>query len=149
MQGRTYKYMEKEPLFPFGFGLSYTTFEYADLKLSCTEVEKGQSIQAECTLSNTGRFAAEEVVQLYVSDIKASVAVPNFALQTFKRIHLAPGAKETVKFEITPDMMQIVNASGEKVLEPGQFRVFIGGASPMSRSKSLGATLLSKEFTVQ
>lgn len=149
MQGRTYKYMEKEPLFPFGFGLSYTTFEYADMKLSCTEVEKGQSIQAECTLSNTGRFAAEEVVQLYVSDIKASVAVPNFALQTFKRIHLAPGAKETVKFEITPDMMQIVNASGEKVLEPGQFRVFIGGASPMSRSKSLGATLLSKEFTVQ
>lgn len=149
MQGRTYKYMEKEPLFPFGFGLSYTEFEYADLTLSRTEVKKGQSIQAEFTLSNTGRFVAEEVVQLYVSDVEASVAVPNFALQAFTRIHLEPGQKETVTFEITPDMMHIVNAAGDKVLEPGRFRVFIGGASPMSRSKSLGAKILSKEFTVQ
>ena len=77
------------------------------------------------------------------------MAVPNFALQTFTRIHLEPGVKETVKFEITPDMMHIVNAAGDKVLEPGRFRVFIGGASPMSRSKSLGAKILSKEFTVQ
>ena len=139
MKNRTYRYMTEKPLYPFGFGLSYTTFKYSGLKLSGESVKKGGALSAAVTVKNTGKRAGEEVVQLYVSDNRASVAVPRWALKSFTRVALKPGASKTVRFAITPDMLELFNAKGEAVLEPGSFTVRIGGSSPGKRSGELGA----------
>lgn len=140
MKGRTYRYMKAEPMFPFGFGLSYTTFTYSNLKLSKATVEKSQSLEAELTVSNTGKVASDEVVQLYLTHLPGGENVPVYSLKGFKRIHLAAGASQKVKFEITPDMMKEVNEDGESVLNNGEIKVSIGGSLPSQRSQELGAT---------
>jgi beta-glucosidase len=139
MEGRTYRYMKEEPMYPFGFGLSYAQFEYSAPQLSSRRIRKNQSAEVEVTLSNTGAQAAEEVVQLYISDVKASVAVPLYALKGFKRISLEPGESQTVAFTISPDMLELINDNGERVLEKGDFKIYIGGSSPGNRSRQLGA----------
>ena len=140
MQGRTYRYMEKEPFLPFGFGLSYTTFEYSDLELDDDRVKSGDSIIASVTVTNTGEMAAEEVVEMYIKDMQASVVVPMYSLKGFQRVSLQPDESKTVSFEIRPELMQIVNDDGERVIEKGQFTVYIGGSLPSQRSLDLGAT---------
>ena len=141
MIGRTYRYMEKEPLFPFGFGLSYTTFKYSDLKLSTKEVERGKSVTVEVIITNTGKVKAEEVVQLYITDLKASTRVPFYSLKGFQRVQLTPGENKKVTFEITPELMQMVNDEGKRVIEKGEFKVILGSACPVQRSVDLGAAL--------
>ncbi|MCB0587609.1 MAG: glycoside hydrolase family 3 C-terminal domain-containing protein, partial [Phaeodactylibacter sp.] len=139
MANRTYRYAEKEPLFPFGFGLSYTSFLFSDVSLSKAEINSTESTKAVTTVTNTGKYPAEEVVQLYITDLKASVATPHFALKGFRRVALAPGESREVSFEINPDMLKVVNEEGEKVLEPGEFQISIGGSVPSQRSIELGA----------
>ncbi|MFW6227189.1 MAG: glycoside hydrolase family 3 C-terminal domain-containing protein, partial [Bacteroidota bacterium] len=139
MTGRTYKYMEKEPLFPFGFGLSYTDFEYSGLRLNNKKIKSGDPVIAELTLKNTGKYDAEEVIQLYISDLKASVRVPNFDMKQITRVHLKSGESKKLKIKITPEMMKIVNNDGEKMLEPGKFKLYVGGSSPLDCSRKLGA----------
>ncbi len=139
MTGRTYRYMTEEPLYPFGFGLGYTKFEYSDIRLDDTNIEQGESIQARATLKNVGEYYGEEVAQLYLSDLEASVETPVNALKGFQRIRLQPGQQRTVIFTITPEMMSIVDESGNSVLEPGQFKITIGGCSPGTRGVELGA----------
>lgn len=139
MEGRTYRYMDAEPLYPFGFGLSYTTFEYSDIHLGSTSIQPDASTTVEATIKNTGDRASDEVVQLYVKDMKASVRVPNESLKGFKRIHLKAGESARVNFKITPDMLKLVNNEGKRVLEPGDFKIFVGGAVPTQRSRELGA----------
>jgi beta-glucosidase len=139
MAGRTYRYMEKEPLFPFGFGLSYSSFAYGDLSLSSSSIDDTESVTVSATVTNTGEYAAEEVVQLYISDLSASVEVPRYALRGFQRVALQPGASQKVSFEITPKDLQLVNEDGERVLEPGDFRISVGGSVPSERSLELGA----------
>lgn len=139
LANRTYRYMEAEPLFPFGFGLSYTTFTYSGLKLSGSQVASGEAVSVEVTVTNTGDSRSDEVVQLYLADSEASVAVPRYALKGFQRISLWPGAVKSVHFEITPEMMQLVNMEGEKILEPGRFKVYVGGSTPSARSLALGS----------
>jgi len=139
MTGRTYRYMTEEPLYPFGFGLGYTKFEYSDIRLDDTNIEQGDSLQARATLKNVGEYYGEEVAQLYLSDLEASVETPVNALKGFQRIRLQPGQQRTVIFTITPEMMSIVDESGNSVLEPGQFKITIGGCSPGTRGVELGA----------
>jgi beta-glucosidase len=139
MEGRTYRYMSAEPLYPFGFGLSYTTFEYSDISLASNSIAQNESTTVEATITNTGDVAAEEVVQLYIRDLEASVKVPLQSLKEFKRVKVEPGASVPVQFEITPDMLKLVNEEGERVLEPGQFEIIIGGSAPIQRSRELGA----------
>lgn len=139
MKGRTYRYMEKEPLFPFGFGLSYTTFEYGELKLKRKEIKEGESIKAQLTVSNTGWIEAEEVVQLYITHLQASAQTPLYSLKGFKRISLKPGGQKKVSFEIKPAMMKRVNEKGGRVLQKGDFKITIAGACPSARSVALGA----------
>ena len=139
MVGRTYRYMDVDPLFPFGFGLSYTTFAYSDISLDQPSVQAGESVTASITVTNTGNMAGEEVVQLYIRDNQASVRVPNSSLKGFKRISLKPGESKTVSFNVTQDLLELVNVQGERVLESGDFTVFIGGTSPLQRSLELGA----------
>ena len=139
MTGRTYRYATQEPLYPFGFGLSYTTFAYGDLGLPAQAVVAGESAPASVTLTNTGAMAAEEVVQVYLSDLEASVEVPYQSLVAMRRVYLRPGESQELRFTITPEMMMLVNDEGKQVLEPGAFRLTIGGCSPGARGVALGA----------
>ena len=139
MKGRTYRYMTEEPLYPFGFGLSYARFNYSDIKLSSSILQKDQSVEVEVKVTNTGSVAGEEVIQLYITDIEASTRTPLYALKGIKRLSVRPGASENVKFIITPEMLMLVNEKGVSVLEPGDFKISIGGSLPGTRSEALGA----------
>jgi beta-glucosidase len=139
MAGRTYRYMTEEPLYPFGFGLSYGRFEYGPITLSAAKVARGETTVCEVVVTNRGEQAGEEVAQLYVTDDEASCARPRWALKGFERVCLEPGAARTVRFEITPEMMALVAEDGRPVLEPGTFTVRVGGSSPGARSEALGA----------
>jgi beta-glucosidase len=138
MNGRTYKYMDEAPMYPFGYGLSYTQFEYSDVQLNKNEVKRGNSLTATATVTNTGDKQAEEVVQLYVSDVETSVDAPKYQLYGVKRVSIEAGASEEIQFEITPGMMELVNTDGERVLEKGEFRIYIGGSTPHERNVELG-----------
>lgn len=140
MEGRTYRYMEQEPLYPFGFGLSYTEFEYSDIELSSESLREGDSVTAKATVTNVGDFESDEVVQLYISDLEASVRVPIHSLKGAERISLSPGESTEVEFEINSELLKLVNEEGEKQLEPGEFEIKIGGGVPTERSKELGAS---------
>jgi len=148
MAGRTYRYMTEEPAYPFGFGLSYTRFEYGDLRMPA-KIKAGESLTAQVTLANAGDVAAEEVVQVYLSDLEASTVVPLHKLIAFQRVPLAPGESRALTFTIGADAMHFINDAGESQLEPGRFRLTIGGCSPGARGQDLGApTPAVGEFSV-
>ena len=115
-----------DPLFPFGFGLSYTTFSYGPLTLSSNSMTETGSITASVTVTNTGDYAGAEVVQLYIRDMVGSIARPVQELKDFARIHLQPGDSRTVTFNITPDKLKFYNSDYDFVLEPGDFEVMVG-----------------------
>lgn len=139
MAGRTYRYSTAEPLYPFGFGLSYTQFAYSGLTLAKETVEAGEALPIRFTLANTGQGEAEEVAQVYLSDLEASVPVPIHSLIGFQRVRLAPGESKTLEFTVTPEMMMLFDDDGRQRLEPGQFRLTVGGCSPGARGLALGA----------
>lgn len=139
MKGRTYRYMTQEPLYPFGFGLSYSSFEYSDLKLNQAMIKAGESLEVSLTVKNSGDLSAAEVVQFYISDMQASAIVPLSHLIGFERVELEAGLSRTVKLSITPEMMSFFNEDGMLTLEPGEFRVEVGGCSPGKRGQQLGA----------
>lgn len=140
MKGRTYRYMNAEPLYPFGFGLSYTSFQYSKPVLSNTTVNAGQSSAVSVTVTNSGKKAGEEVVQLYLTHTDGPADKPLYALKGFKRVQLNPGASTEVKFTLTPDMLKLVNDAGESVTVPGKIKISIGGSLPGKRSEELGAS---------
>lgn len=139
MTGRTYRYMTEEPLYPFGFGLSYSRFAYSDLKLEKQALAPGASLSFSFSVRNVGERPAAEVTQFYLSDLQASTIVPIHHLVGFERVTLAPGEHRTLKFTLTPEMMSFYNEEGELTLESGEFRLEIGGCSPGHRGKALGA----------
>ena len=146
MANRTYRYFQDEPLYPFGYGLSYTTFKYKDLRLTPGSIQAGENIQVQVTVENTGELPGDEVVQLYLTDLEASVPVPLRSLQGFERIHLTPGEEKTVSFTLTPYQMALVDYNGQRVVEPGRFLVVVGGKQPDSKGNG---EVVSGEFTVQ
>jgi len=137
MANRTYRYFKGEALYPFGFGLSYTNFKYSNLKLSKGSVRNNESLQAEVTVTNTGKYKGDEVVQLYVSHGGVDFA-PLSALKNFKRITVAPGASQKVTFTITPDLLTLVNTNGAAVFIPGKTKIIISGCSPVRQAERLG-----------
>jgi beta-glucosidase len=137
MQGRTYRYLEKEPLYPFGFGLSYTRFDYADLALSKTSMTAADTVEVSATVTNAGSRRGDEVVELYVKDLDASCTVPHHDLRGFERITLAPGESREVAFELDARALSLIDEQGRRVLEPGRFRITLGGSQPDSRSVAL------------
>jgi beta-glucosidase len=139
MQGRTYRYMTEEPLYPFGFGLSYSCFEYLDLQLEKTEIVPGDSINVNVTLHNSGAVDAAEVIQFYLSDLQTSTVVPLHHLVGFERVKLKAGQSGKLEFTLTAEMMSFYNDDGKLTLEPGQFRLEVGGCSPGKRGQDLGA----------
>ena len=139
MAGRTYRYMTKDPMYPFGFGLSYSPFSYEATDVDILSINAGEEINIEVTVSNKGELAGEEVVQLYVTDLEASVDMPFSSLKGFQRVYLEPGESKQVSFRVNEKMLQMVNEEGKFILEPGEFKITIGGSSPGSRSLELGA----------
>ena len=139
MKGRTYRYMTEEPLYPFGFGLSYSSFKYSDLQLEKEYIASGDSLNLSLLVQNNGDLTAAEVIQFYLSDVDASTTVPLHHLIGFKRIELSPGENQKVTFSITPEMMSFFNNDGKLSLEPGEFRLEVGGCSPGKRGQDLGA----------
>ncbi len=149
MAGRTYRYMTEEPLYPFGFGLSYSRFEYSDLALEMPEVKAGDSLGVRVRVTNTGERAAEEVAQYYLKDMEASAIVPLHHLVGFERISLQPGESRVLQFTLTPQMMSFFDQDGKLTLEAGEFHLEIGGCSPGKRGLELGApTPVSARFQV-
>ena len=132
MAGRTYRFFEGEPLFHFGFGLSYTTFDYSDLEVTPSTLSGGESVRVSATVTNCGDMAGDEVVQLYVTDDEASAPVPLRQLQGFTRIHLEPGKSRPVSFTLQPSQMACYTEEGKQVVEPGQFTVSVGGGQPVA-----------------
>ncbi len=139
MAGRTYRYMAQEPLYPFGFGLSYSRFEYTNLIPENSTVRAGENLSVSVELSNVGKCAAAEVAQLYLTDLEASASVPLHHLVGFERLLLQPGESRTVQFTLTPEMMSFFDEQGKLKLEAGAFRLQVGGCSPGRRGLELGA----------
>jgi len=139
MNGRTYRYMTAEPLYPFGFGLSYSKFDYSELQLDKRNLALGDSLNISLTLTNCGASDSAEVAQFYLRDLHASTLVPLHHLIGFERVNLKAGESKTLKFTITPEMMSFYNDDGKLTLEPGEFKLEVGGCSPSQRGQELGA----------
>jgi len=129
MSGQTYRYFKGKPLYPFGYGLSYTSFKYDNLQVAETH-KVGDTVKVSVNVKNIGESAGDEVVQLYVSNLNASVAVPVRSLKGFRRIHLLPGEVKTVEFSIPPHAFSIINDKNEREVLPGQFEISVGGRQP-------------------
>jgi len=127
-RGDDYNNLTGQPLFPFGFGLSYTTFEYGNLDISKKSIPATDSMQISFTVRNTGKVAGDEVVQLYLRDELASVVRPIIELKAFKRITLKPGEATMVTFTVTPEMLSMLDVNLKKVVEPGDFRIMVGSS---------------------
>lgn len=120
---------DNRPKYPFGYGMSYTSFKYTDLKIDKTKLKSGDSVQVSLTLTNTGKFAGEEIVQLYLRDYVASVVRPLKELKGFDKVSLAPGERKEIHFVINKDKLSFYNQKLEWVTEPGKFKVMIGASS--------------------
>ncbi len=129
MKGRTYRFFTGEPLYPFGYGLSYTTFTYSGLALP-SSAGAGEKINVRCTVTNSGKVSGEEVVQLYLTDEKASTPRPARQLEGFRRISLMPGESKEVEFTLEPRQFSIINNKDKRVIEPGYFTISVGGKQP-------------------
>ena len=126
---KEYLFLEKGPLYPFGFGLSYADFNYSDIKISSTEITPNSELEVTVVVTNSGKMKAKEVVQMYIKDEIGSVTRPDKELKGFEKIELNPGESKTVSFKITPKMLEFTGLKMEKVLEPGDYTVKIGTSS--------------------
>jgi len=127
-RGDDYNNLTGQPLFPFGYGLSYTTFNYSDLKFSEKKIFADSKTIASCKVKNNGKYAGEEVVQLYIRDLLASVSQPIIALKGFQKIYLQPGETKEVIFTIAPEQLKMLDKDMKWVVEPGDFRIMIGAS---------------------
>jgi beta-glucosidase len=129
MDGRTYRYFGGQSLFPFGHGLSYTSFAYSDLELPET-VQPGSDVQLSVTVENTGSVSGEEVVQLYLTDLEASAPVPIRSLVGLQRVFLQSGEQRRLSFVLTTRQLSLIDEQAERVVQPGLFEVSVGGKQP-------------------
>jgi beta-glucosidase len=136
MANRTYRYFAGKPLYPFGYGLSYTTFKYSDLSVTTPSVAAGQPVCADVTVANSGSKAGDEVVQVYIKfpDVKGA---PKIALRGFQRIHLEPGASQKVHFDLKDRDLVMVTDDGSPIIAAGDYSISIGGGQPDTTAPSL------------
>lgn len=139
MRNRTYRYIKEEPLYPFGYGLSYTSFNFTNIELSTDILSTSNidDISVTVEVENTGELEGDEVVQLYIEDLEASCLVPNWQLKGFKRIKLKPREKQQVSFTIKSRYLALIDEEGKCKLEPGRFKIYLGGQQPDRRSEIL------------
>jgi beta-glucosidase len=147
MENRTYRYFRGEPLYAFGHGLSYTTFTYSNLELSADVIARDETLTISADVQNTGDLAGDEVVQLYISNLTASVPTPIRQLAGFERIHLGPGQTKRIAFTLTPRQLSVINDEGQRVVEPSEFQIAVGGRQPAADSTA-ESKVLTTTFTV-
>jgi beta-glucosidase len=133
--------LDPAPLFPFGHGLSYTRFDYSDLRLSAAAIDPGGSLDVRVDVRNGGSRAGKETVQLYLRDLVSSVSTPVLQLRGFRKVALDPGASVTVTFTLTPADLSLYDEGLKRVVEPGEFEVMIGASAADTR--------LSRRFEVR
>ncbi len=136
MKGRTYRYFEGTPLFPFGYGLSYTRFSYSDLKVPASAMAAGETIPVDVKVTNSGKLDGDEVVQLYLSFPQVDGA-PDRALRAFRRVHLKAGESRNVHFDVGARDLGMVTGKGEPVIAGGKYSVFVGGGQPNTGAPSI------------
>jgi len=139
MKGRTYRYMTEKPLYPFGFGLSYTGFRFDSITLSAPSISAGAAVKAQVTLSNTGKRNAEEVIQIYVSKDDKGKDDPLSSLRAFRRVFVPAGKTITLAFDLPATAFETVNAEGNSVLMPGSYTVIAADAAPVPSAVEKGA----------
>ncbi len=144
MKGRTYRYFEGKPLYPFGFGLSYTTFSYSGLTLPKSAIKAGDPLTAKVTVTNTGKREGDEVAQIYLSFPHVAGA-PLRALRGFKRVHLKAGESQTVQFDLRDRDLSMVTEAGEPIIAEGKYSVSVGGGQPSTGAPSVAGTFQVKE----
>jgi beta-glucosidase len=140
MKGRTYRYFNGSPLYEFGYGLSYTTFQYSNITAP-KSAKTNENVNISVKVKNTGKMDGDEVAELYVKITGAKVSVPIHALKGFKRIHLKAGEEKTIEFVLKPEHFSLINESAKRVVEPGKFQLFIGGRQPSQNSLTTGNVL--------
>jgi len=133
MARRTYRYLTEQPLYPFGYGLSYTTFRYDNAEADSPQISADGSVAISARVTNTGKSAGDEIVELYLSHSGVE-AVPICALAGFQRVHLEAGASKTVKFSLRDRDLSIVDAAGVRRIVPGDVKAWIGGGQPVAGS---------------
>jgi beta-glucosidase len=143
MKGRTYRYFEGKPLYPFGYGLSYTTFSYSGLTLPKRTIKAGDSLAAEVTVTNTGKRDGDEVTQLYL-EFPHVAGAPLRALRGFKRVHLKAGESQTVQFELRDRDLSMVTEAGALAIAKGKYSISIGGGQPNTEEPSVSGTFQVK-----
>jgi beta-glucosidase len=151
MDGRTYRYFKGEPLYPFGFGLSYTRFNYKSLKISKNSIGAGESVRVDVEVQNEGSMAGDEVVQVYLTDVSASFPAPIRWLVGIGRVTLKPGEKRSVSFTLSPEQMSLIDDKGKRMIEAGRFLVTVGGKQPGFKGSADAATtsVINGTFVVQ
>jgi beta-glucosidase len=141
MANRTYRYFEGKPLYPFGYGLSYTTFSYSDLRIPAQATKAGEPVSADVTVTNTGKVGGDEVVQLYLKFPPVKGA-PRIALRGFQRIHLEPGNSQQVHFELKNRDLGLVTEDGRPIIAEGDYTISVGGGQPGTGAPGVSRTLL-------
>lgn len=141
----TYRYFSGEPAYPFGYGLSYTTFAYSNLVVNPAAPTTDDNVTVTVEVENSGDKAGGEVVQLYIRDEEASVPVPIHELEGFCKVFLSPSEKRTVTFTVTPEQLTVITDDVKRVIEPGEFSVWVGGCRPGTKTTS---NVLSGSFTM-
>ena len=149
MDNRTYRFTKHKPMYPFGYGLSYSNFVYSDISIKKEQIINGDSIELNFTIHNDSEIPGEEVVQIYIKDLKASYRTPNSSLIYFKRLFLDSGERRKINFIVNKDMMSTFNEKGHKEIESGIFKIFVGGSSPGERSQELGKSIKEAIFSVE
>ena len=139
MRDRTYRYFHGKPLYPFGYGLSYTTFSYSDLTLPKAAINAGDTLTVEVTVTNNGKREGDEVMQLYLS-FPSAPGAPLRALRGFKRVHLNPGESQKVRFDLKDRDLSMVTEGGEPIIAGGTYSVSIGGGQPDTGASAVKGT---------
>ncbi len=143
LKGRTYRYFEGKPLYPFGYGLSYTTFSYTNLSLPKSAADADNPVAAEVTVTNTGKLEGDEVAQLYLS-FPSVPGAPLRALRAFQRIHLKPGESQKVRFELKDRELSMVSEAGDPIVAEGTYSVSVGGGQPGTGAPAVAGTFQVK-----
>lgn len=149
MHGRTYRYFTGTPLYPFGYGLSYTKFRYRNLRLSPQPATAGQPLTVSVEVQNVGGRAGDEVAQLYVTDVEASVPVPLRSLQGVERIYLRAGERRRLQFTLTPRQLTVIDERGRRLFEPGEFVISVGGRQPDANFVGAADTTTTEVLSVR
>ena len=143
MKGKTYRYFKGDPLYEFGYGLSYTKFKYSNIEVPST-LESGNDLTVKVNVENIGDLKGDEVVQVYVQNTNADEFNPHKTLASFERVSFTPGEKKTLTFTIDKEQLSSVNANGEKVMLPGAYNISVGGAQPSEKRIKEGSVVTHK-----